>query len=228
MFFRKTFYVFRPYRYFMDNIINDLHFTLPKVGEVEVEARVGSQSTDANFFKSSIDRESWLFHYKSLSLYGNWKKVIPPREERNFFFQQNGVEIRSTVGITSEGVKSQSIIKKVAGKKNVQLVYGNVKQIIRLSVSEETKIDPAVASVETTLVRIKHKSSFISESVRYDLSLVWTGKTLTDALQNQKTVCPLYEIECEAIETLDVKKALKNVMFGMLNLFQVEGDFIWI
>lgn len=186
--------------------VTELVSQLRKTPSLEMEARFGFFKTSK--FVPGVDREEvdrlmeMMQKSTHLSCSGDWV------EEQDFFYNsKNGSQCRTRVSYDDRtmNVLPTTIQKKTMGNVDIGITDAKgqtVHEGIRVSLKEEKPHGEENACVETNLVRLKQKRKFKSScSVwSYDFSMIWSGKTKTEAELSQSQNDPLFEVECEIIE----------------------------
>lgn len=154
------------------------------------------------------------------------------REEQDFFFEQNGVPLRTRVMYDHSAltVTPTTIRKEAMG--NVDLRGGgNTDNVdIRISLKDEKEVQHTDACVRTHMVRIKQRRRFVTENGAwaFDFALSWSGKTKTDAEKAQASEDPQFEVECELIDAERVlalqsdRRIALSLLLKMTDLLQDE------
>ena len=171
----------------------------------ELEARFGSITN--NKFKPGVDRTVMdeLIETMQTSDYltgdEEWK------EEKDVYFESKGKHMRTRVKydsssmiVLTETTEKKMICKPVDFKHSSNnLIH---EQSIRVSLKSEDEIVDPPNSVNPYLVRIKQTKRFLTDNKcwAFDFSMVWSGKTKSDAEHSQMTEDALLEIECELVD----------------------------
>ena len=184
----------------------------------ELEVRFG-QNTETGF----VPGTSFKFFNTALLWFESsteWAKVDDWTEMHEFYYRVDRTVVRSTVSFTGEGAGVHTV-HKIKKKHVRQNFYCNRDMSpashrdfanwpdFRLELSSEQPVTVTLPDVvDTQLVRIKQRKSFhyrLSDEGgqslwRYDFTRCWSGQTMAEAEQNQRsssTVEPRYEIEIE-------------------------------
>ena len=144
---------------------------------VEIEVRLGTQ-TDKKF-DSSVDKRYFEKIQTQLST-GEWKSV----------------EFCDTVEYIKDSIKVISPSNKVIMKENVlnrTYVLKNSPFDVRFSVNQEFKLDSFLTNTtkSDSFIRTKKRTSYVSDTFRYDLTTVNENKNNINVLK--------YEIEIELL-----------------------------
>ena len=177
---------------------------------VELEARIGFVSA-SKAFKTGCTNGSFIDSILNkfenagddvVESNGGWK------EFHDYFYEHKGKTIRcrsstndKTLEIECENIEKQR-------HESIQIPEddtGEYRRAWRISLSTEQKLEPADIPniVKPTFVRITQRKSYNYKNKdstmrwRYDISLVWSGHSKTDAEKKQFSEDPLYEFEIE-------------------------------
>lgn len=202
----------------------------------ELEVRFGQMTdtafqpgTSYNFFMNALN---WMKSYEWVS--------TEEAEMHEFYYRVERRIVRTTVTF-GDTVQTEHKWKQKHEKHNFYCRKDNVPAShatfdywpdfrIELS-SEEPVVTPLPEVTDTVLVRIKQRKSFFYKMPqdtadvvpiwRYDFTRCWSGKTMAEAEQNQRsssTVEPRYEIELECcnpkalLREHGVTKAVKSLL----------------
>ena len=178
---------------------------LRKQRGLELELRLGKIKTHT--FETGVDLE--FFEEVKTELEGcpDLHSGETWTEEMDVFFVQGKRSLRTRVTYPSQTMIVQPVTVE---KTRVSHVDFTVKAPfdIRISLEQETPIpvndlDPVV---EPTLVRLKHVKRYYLKRNDVDtwcfvLSRTWTAPTRTQVEEKQHNEIPVYEIECELVDT---------------------------
>ena len=172
----------------------------------ELELRLGKNVGER--FVSGINRNMFQEIHDDLMGTENIIKSECWKETMDVFFDHNGKEMRTRVSYPSEKmfIEKETIIKK---KISSILVNCDSEEIdFRISVSSEelVKNEDLPSIVEPKYVRLKHSKSFflLKNNVnvwRIDISKCWSSNSRTSVEEKQHTETPIYEVECELVDT---------------------------
>jgi hypothetical protein len=175
---------------------------------VEIEIRLGTQNK--NYFDSSIDKR----HYEKINSVldsGDWKSVE---------YSDTTEYIKDSIKLISPG--------KVIMKENVFTKTHTLSDLpfdVRFSVNQEFKMDSLTVSKNDSLIRNKKRTSYISDTFKYDLTIVNETK---NGINNVK-----HEIEIELLitpETLTwtsgyINDFLECKIYDLVNIVEpIERD----
>lgn len=180
---------------------------LRKNPSAELEARFGTvmgSTFETGVSRAVIDSIIEMMQSSSYLTGGDWN------EEQDFLFTDpsSSVPTRSRVQYSSETmtVRTETVQKASLGKATFSILESNAKrgqtaEAVRVSLKEETTVQPPSACVQTNLVRIKQRRRFVTldNMWAFDFAITWSGETKTIAEQRQAKNDPVFEIECELI-----------------------------
>ncbi len=209
---------------------------LRETPEAELEARFGVVDNETGRFKSGVPRAEidriidMMQASPHLSGDEDWK------EEQDFFFTLNGSQYRSRVTYNSDTmeVNSHTIEKKNMATQTIRVLRSDNSQHdvdMRVSLKLETPVLRLQPCVTTDLVRIKQRRRFVTTCGRwaFDFSIIWSGKDKTTAEKVQSTCDPLFEVECELIDsnkllaTQDDERIACSLLLKMHDLLSQDG-----
>lgn len=181
----------------------------------ELEARFGvikNSPHTSSSFASGLTVETINAFCVQLKSYPGWHDAHPWHRINDFFHCLPGeqairtrvVNDRSGLGISTTHIKKQ------------RLAFQNLHYVadpgtgpdLRVALHKETPVDENIirAICKPTHVRLHHRTSFIYQSPsssvpswQFDVSMVWSGTSQTDAEQKTMTELPTYEFECELL-----------------------------
>lgn len=193
----------------------------------ELEVRFG-QITDAGFCPGT----TYNFFMNVLHWFETcteWVNVEDWTEIHEFYYRVDRRIVRTTVTFGGGSVQTEHKWKQKHDKHNffcrrdripASHANPNFWPDFRIELSSEEAVTGQLPEViDTALVRIKQRKSFFYKMPtdtgdatplwRYDFTRCWSGKTMAEAEQNQRsssTVEPRYEIELECCNPLAVLK----------------------
>ena len=158
---------------------------------VEIEIRLGTITK--NNFDSSIDRKYFEKIKENLET-GDWKNITNKNTVEYIKSVNNGnLKLITDVTENEKETKSELILKEKV--KNEDFQINSSPFDVRYSISQEFKMNSQIDSFSKTdtLIRTKSRKSFISDTFRYDLTIV---------NQNNQGINKIkYEIEIELLVT---------------------------
>ena len=130
------------------------------------------------------------------------------REEQDFFFTLNGNQYRTRVSYNSETmqVNAHTIEKKKIDTQTLRIVRPDGTPHttdVRVSLKSEAPVLRLQPCVTTDMVRIKQRRRFttLCGNWAFDFSIIWSGRDKTAAEVAQSTKDPMFEVECELIDS---------------------------
>jgi hypothetical protein len=174
--------------------------------ENELELRFGKKIN--NKFCSGVNYDLFQEIHNDLMTTEGITKTECWHETMDVFFDHQNKEMRTRVTYSSENmsIQKETIIKK---KLSSLLAKCNSDEYdFRISVSSEeiVKNEDLPSIVNPKHVRLKHSKSFflLKNNInvwRIDLSKCWSSNSRTSVEEKQHTENPIYEVECELIDT---------------------------
>ena len=149
-------------------------------------------------------------------------------ETMDVFFDHKKKELRTRVSYPSE---TMFIEKETIEKKKLSSIFAICDTSdfdFRISVSSEEKVSnenlPSI--VNPKYVRLKHSKSFfiMKDNIkiwRIDLSKCWSSDSRTSVEEKQHTETPIYEVECELVDTDNYLKSHDD--FHILSSIMMKG-----
>ena len=173
----------------------------------ELEARFGSVVD--NKFIPGVDRLTMdsviemMQKSTFVTCQGEWN------EEMDLYYLYNHKHLRTRVqyDVIDMNISTHTTEKNliVPHLDYVSTINENVSDSlhIRLSLKSENEVTNIPNSVNPYLVRIKQRKRFITENKKwaFDFSMTWSGEDKTKAEYSQMHNDPVYEIECECIDS---------------------------
>jgi len=169
----------------------------------EFEARlgeIGGAGFKAGVSMKQIDRMATL-----LGTFDEWSTVSEWLETHTYYLPEDGLRIEVCFDDDTMSVQPTAMEKRSLG--TFDLATPNpLGPDVRFAASEERLVDRALpAVVQPTHVRIKQRRYFEytpqryhAPAFRYDLTLVWSGRTKAEAEEWQRSERPpKYEVEIE-------------------------------
>tara|TARA_B100001989_G_C24536593_1_gene464782 strand:+ start:1181 stop:1855 length:675 start_codon:yes stop_codon:yes gene_type:complete len=172
----------------------------------ELELRFGKKIN--NKFCSGVSYDLFQEIHNDLMTVEGVTKTERWYETMDVFFDHQNKEMRTRVTYSSEKmeIEKETIIKK---RLSSLLAKCNSDEYdFRISVSSEETVKPEnlPAIVDPKHVRLKHSKSFfiLKKDInvwRIDLSKCWSSDSRTSVEEKQHTENPIYEVECELVDT---------------------------
>ena len=197
--------------------------------ECEFEARFGILNNTK--FTTGVKREIMgriieIFE-KSNHVTGNaeWN------EEQDFFFSYQKKSYRTRVCYdtsTMNIVPPHTILKETVMVKDINTSSETSVEIpdIRVALKKEISmpLECIPASIESDTVRIKQKRRFTTHDNiwAFDFSKTWSGKNKTEAEKKQMNEDPIFEVECELLNTDTYLKSHTNEYIALSILLKMQ------
>jgi len=196
----------------VNHVTERVRAALPSVLELEVRlGHIRGQRRDARGvhadFSSGVSRELFEEVEARLDSFRGWDTI--PGDWRQtldaFYPLANGDVARTTVeyDMAERGVLAKTHIRKER-LVNVDLVAEGMPWDVRVSLSSEQEVPLAAVPqwTDTSAVRIKQRRRFHLQPWVYEITRVWSGKTLSEAEahQHDPSQIPSYEIEIELLD----------------------------
>lgn len=175
---------------------------------LEFEARFGrllGSRFEAGVTRVMIDRVIEMMSSSSHMQGGEW------HEEQDFMYRDDsGAPMRTRVTYCSE---TMTVHPETIKKNNVDNASFFIDQAglddalaLRVSLKEEALVQNSPLCVPTEVVRIKQRRRFVTADGHwaFDFAIAWSGKTKSEAEHKQSTADPIFEIECELINSAEV------------------------
>ena len=172
----------------------------------ELELRFGKKTN--NKFCSGVNYDLFQDIHEDLMTAEGVIKTECWRETMDVFFDHQGKEMRTRVVYSSENmaIEKETIIKKKLSSILVKCDLDNYDFRISVSSEENVKNEDLPPIVDPKHVRLKHSKSFFLQKNninvwRIDLSKCWSSSSRTNVEEKQHTENPIYEVECELVDT---------------------------
>lgn len=172
----------------------------------ELELRFGKQLN--NRFCSGVNYNIFQEIHEDLMTNEEVKKTECWHETMDVFFDHDNKEMRTRVSYSSENmtIGKETIIKKKLSSLLVKCDSNEYDFRISVSSEEHVKTEDLPSIVDPKHVRLKHSKSFflLKNNVnvwRIDLSKCWSSNSRTNVEEKQHTETPIYEVECELVDT---------------------------
>lgn len=174
----------------------------------ELEIRLGIYGENKRF-NSGVTSTAWGRLYCALESSNDWTEVVTDwGEQVDFFYNisHEGVQeqVRTSRYVEAGSLKSVHIVKSKMHQCIVDIRgIEDVAQCARVSfcVEKAVGVNALPSLTITDHVRIKHRRSYTWNNWRFDLTKVWSAKTLAMATRNRDNdENTMYEIEVECID----------------------------
>ena len=172
--------------------------------------RRSSVETELEIRFGQMEESSWVRLLGSLELFTKWTKVHEWKESTDFFYYAENLGNVRTTRTTDENGKLVIYHLKKQKLEDLQLILNNCRIFdhAKLTLStEETIADENLpdGGADTTMVRIKHRKTFIWNDWIFDITKSWGAPTFSEALKkkdaNKNTS---FEFEIEMINPTKV------------------------
>ena len=175
--------------------------------DLELEFRLGK--LDNGYFVSGITLDSFEDIVQDLEGCSEFTSTETWKEEMDVFFTIGKNNLRTRVTYPSE---TMMVTPLTVQKNRIDCV--NVKTSapfdVRVALSSEKVCEPKSlpSIVEPNMVRLKHVKRFTlqrnnKDTWIFELSKTWTGSNRTEVEELQHDQIPIYEVECELLDTND-------------------------
>lgn len=196
----------------MENVENIIEL-LRKNPLCELEIRLGKKQ--GNRFVSGVDRDTFMDIHNDLTSLPSLESDESWHEIMDVFYVYNKIEYRTRVNYSNTHMK---IFATTIKKEKIKQCCVNTKNnSIRISLSNEKPVnhEDIPALVNPNFVRLKHTKKFyiLKNDVKVwciEMNKVWGAETRTLVEEKQHKEAPVYEIECELVDTNKYLKEKSN------------------
>jgi len=199
----------------------------------ELEARLGTVID--NKFVSGVDRQHMDLLIRSMNILSEnspdtlYAQNKTWQEEENYYYSSGNKLLRTRVTFENDDIQSCTI-QKIPVK---SIILKTHVMDVRISLSKEHIVQRPPSIVSTSHVRLKQCRTFHIQNSPYriDCSMIWCDVNKVTAEQNQTTLEPRFEIECEFIPSLSkewikkhsLKKMSKSLLFKISDIMMSTG-----
>jgi len=204
---------------------------------IEIEARLGKYKN--NQFVPGVSEEFFTSFNQYMNNQKIWKNINPFIETHEYLYTYNNINYKSIIEF-HENISYNTILQKEKIMNiDLPITFTGINEHaydVRFSLSKETLIQNAQEilppMIEPNHMRIKQRQSFQLQQFydtnqspiwSYDLTTVWSGKSKSEAEQNQRGLNTIYEIELEIINLIFLL-SMKNDTYITQSLLLKAGD----
>lgn len=192
---------------------------------LELEVRLGTPGHGDGAFAAQVGADPYQLVALELQRFEGWARYENRGEMVRYQYRHRGRDVRTTTFLApppapqpgacpvreASARGAPSVLRREHGTKELlaRATFGhpgwgsgsqNLGCRVALAVETELREDEVPAAAEPQHVRIVQRNSYVLDGWRYDLSVVWSGATRTEAEQRQMAgqgAAYEVEVECE-------------------------------